>query len=132
MAKLGIKSLESLNMQEINVYVQNLGTLAIGCIVLRVMWVFDVVFTVEKAIKDSQKYADNSTIGGGSSDTSNTGGNSGTGSDGGSSNSGQSGSDSTKEPIDPNAIVSFTIQVRHHFLHAFVFTVVLFYSFSFT
>lgn len=93
-----------MNLQDINIYVQNLGSLALGCIVLRVMWVFDVVFSVERAIKKSQPDGGSSSIGGDNDTSGDTG-------SGGDSTGGTGSEDSNTKPIDPNAIVSFTIQV---------------------
>lgn len=49
-----------MDLSDIRKYVRFLGLLAITSIVLRVFWVLDVIFQVEKAVRDSHHQTDTS------------------------------------------------------------------------
>jgi hypothetical protein len=50
-ASMGMKSARTLDAADIRKYVQWLGILAVGCVLLRVLWVADVVVKVKEEVK---------------------------------------------------------------------------------
>lgn len=53
-ANMGIQSLRTMDAADVTKYVQSLVSLAVLSIVLRLMWVVDVILQVQKAVRDSQ------------------------------------------------------------------------------
>jgi hypothetical protein len=92
-----MKSLRTLDLQEIKKYVHYLGILAIACIVMRIFWVFDIMLAVKKAVRDQNNH-----------NSAKTGDNAGTG-----TGTGDSGSSSStdQQQLNKDAVTSFTIQV---------------------
>lgn len=90
---LGLKSVRTLDLADVRKYVRWLGVVAVVSMIMRILWVFDVVYAVQRAVKHSEN-ADN-TGSGGTPD-------SGTG--------GETGDSSSGEVIDKKAITAFGIQ----------------------
>lgn len=67
-ANMGIQSLRTMEMSDVSKYVQSLMSLAALSIVLRLMWVVDVILQVQKAVRDSHN-GDSTTGGGKDNDT---------------------------------------------------------------
>lgn len=88
---LGLKSVRTLDLDDVRKYVRWLGVVAVFSMIMRVLWVFDVVYAVKRAVKESE----NSANAGSSSSDSSTGVDTGTGSG---------------ETIDSKAITAFGIQ----------------------
>lgn len=57
---MGMKSLRTMDIADIRKYVQWLGILAVGCIILRILWVADVIEQVKEAVKESKENNANS------------------------------------------------------------------------
>lgn len=90
---LGLKSVRTLDLDDVRKYVRWLAIVAFCSITLRILWVFDVVYTVKRAIKKSQEDA---------ADASNQDN---------STNDPNNNSADDVEIIDGKAIISFGIQV---------------------
>jgi hypothetical protein len=95
---MGMKSLRSLEIEDIRQYVHYLGILAAGCIIMRIFWVFDIMFAVEAVVKkteaEQKAETDNSTDG----------------SNGGADNT--DGSNPNPQKLDEDSVTSFTLQVN--------------------
>jgi hypothetical protein len=121
--QLGLQSTRTVDLPTIQKYVHRLAILAVFCITLRVLWVFDVVSQVESAIKDptgkGPTFPGSGTGGPGS-------GGSGTGSGGpstpgsgvpGTGTGSGTGTDGSGDGMaDDNVVMTFTIQVRYGLL----------------
>lgn len=53
-ANMGINSLRTMDIADVSKYVQSLISLAVLSVVLRLMWVVDVILQVQKAVRESQ------------------------------------------------------------------------------
>ena len=95
MASLGIKSLRTLNVQEIRTYVYYLGILGLSCVIMRIFWVLDIMFAVKKALRDQENHK---------TDPSNT--NNDNNNDPGTSND-----QNQQQELNKDAVTSITIQV---------------------
>lgn len=91
---LGLKSVRTLDLADVRKYVRWLGVVAVVSMIMRILWVFDVVYAVQRAVKNSENAADTGS-GTGTPD-------SGTG--------GETGDSSSGEVIDKKAITAFGIQ----------------------
>ena len=87
---LGLKSVRTLDLADVRKYVRWLGVVAVVSMIMRILWVFDVVYAVQRAVKNSENAADTGTP------------DSGTG--------GETGDSSSGEVIDKKAITAFGIQ----------------------
>lgn len=92
MAQLGLKCTQSLNLAEVAKYALYLRWLAVAALVMRVLWVFDIVQEVQKIVDDSQKAA-------------------ASGKPTAPSGNGES-STTPNTPLDDSVVQSYTIQVR--------------------
>lgn len=101
-AQLGLKCTQTLNIQEIAKYALYLRWLAVAALVMRILWVFDIVEEVQRIVNDSQKAASSSAANGPSS----TG----------------EASTTTNVPLDDSVVQSYTIQVRLY-LFSIIFSI---------
>jgi hypothetical protein len=92
---MGMNSVRTMELADVTKYVQSLMSLGVLCIVMRVMWVVDIVLQVKKAVKDAEN-DDNS---------------SSNGSNGGGGSSETPLDDQANVTLDSNTVVSFAIQV---------------------
>lgn len=91
MAQLGLKCTQSLNLEEVKKYAMYLRVLAVAALVMRILWVFDIVQEVQKIVDDSKKAAS-------------------AGASNGASSSGSPGT-TANVPLDDSVVQSYTIQV---------------------
>lgn len=96
---LGLKSVRTLDLDDVRKYVRWLGVVAVCSMVMRILWVFDVIYAVKRAVKESEAHAAG---GGGDTDPNSGVPDSGTG--------GETGDPSSGEVIDRKAITAFGIQ----------------------
>lgn len=54
MGQLGLKSVRSIDIDEIKKYVHWLCVLAAFSVLMRIIWVFDIMFEVKEAVKKAQ------------------------------------------------------------------------------
>lgn len=52
---LGLKSVRTLDLNDVRKYVRWLGIVAVCSIVLRIIWVFDIVYAVKNAVKEEEE-----------------------------------------------------------------------------
>ena len=93
-AQLGLKAARSLNMEEISKYVIHLRTLAVACMIMRILWVFDIVQQVQKIV-DKANDPNSPTVSPVPSLP-------------------PSQNNKNKMPLDQNTVHSYTIQVYTH------------------
>lgn len=103
---LGLKSTRDVDLNEIKVYVKYLCILAICCIVFRILWVFDIVFDVQAAVRQARRDSSNG--------DNSSGGGSGSGDNGGATTNipDPNGPPSQNHALDGKVVQTFAIQVR--------------------
>lgn len=94
MGNLGLRSTRSLDMSEIIKYTKYLRMLGIVCLLMRILWVFDIIHNVQKIVDDSQSTPSSSSTDSGTA----TGGGSG-------------GSGTSEVPLDQSVVQSATLEV---------------------
>ena len=119
-AQLGLNSVRSMDLPTIRKYLQYLQGLAILCVSMRILWVWDVIVQVQQAVERAKSRTDGTGTGVGTG----TGGNSGSGSAKPPSNPGIFGDDVNVDPstLTEQVVTSFALQVPQHvyydhFLH---------------
>jgi len=91
-AQLGLKCTQTLNLAEVKKYAMYLRWLAVAALVMRVLWVFDIVQEVQKIVDDSKNSASSGAANGPSS-------------------TGAAGTTAPNVPLDDSVVQSYTIQV---------------------
>jgi hypothetical protein len=87
---MGMKSIQTLDLSDIKKYVHWLFVLFVGCFILRILWVADIIEQVQAAVKESKANSDNPDNGG----TSNT-----------------DDPNAQKQVLDDRAVVALGVQV---------------------
>lgn len=99
-----MKSLRSMDLSEINRYVHSLIMLASVSIMLRIIWVLDVIIQVRKAVKDSQETGDENGTNNSNNDNS------------------TDNSDGSTVRLNDKAVVTFGIQVNNCYVICIIFS----------
>ena len=54
--QMGLNSVQTLSLDTVKKYFQALTLLALGCICMRILWVVDIIYEAEDAVKQSREH----------------------------------------------------------------------------